>query len=77
MTTIDFVNLSKKNKAYVFYKAQNRRTGISYYAFIFVREDNEDAPWEVHTYSTGLRQHCKYHFDTLAEAKAFVSEFLF
>lgn len=77
MTTIEFRSLSKLRKAIAFYEAHNRKSGISYYAFVCECEDRDIAPWEVHTYSTGLRQHCKYHFDTLSEAKEFVGDYLF
>lgn len=77
MTSIEFRALSKTLNAEAFYEAHNRRSGITYYAFVCKREDREVAPWEVQTYSTGLQFHCKYHFETLTEAKEFVTEYLF
>lgn len=76
MTSIEFRSLSKSLKAIDFYEAHDRKSGISYYVFVCEREDREIAPWEVQTYSTGLSQHCKYHFNTLSEAKEFVGEYL-
>lgn len=76
MTTIEFRSLSKSLKAIAFYEAHNRSSRISYYAFITYCYDREDEPWEVHTYSTGLQLHCEYHFETLTQAKEFVSEYL-
>lgn len=77
MTTIEFRSLSKSRKAMQFYEAHNRKSGMSYYAFLCECEDCKVAPWEVHTYSTVLGQHCEFHFISLTEAKKFLYNCLF
>lgn len=77
MTSIEFRHLSKLCRAISFFEGHYRKSGLSFYAFICEREDREDEPWEVHTFSTGMHFYCKYHFNTLNEANKFVSDYLF
>lgn len=76
MTTIEFHCLSKERKAIAFYAAHNRKSGMSYFAFICESEDRDIGRWVVHTYSTALRIHREYHFITLYAAKEFIGYYL-